>query len=86
MRIRHGVVSLLASTEERLRVRVHQGCNRMEDADLLDLRLAAVGIRALNVLDRVTQFRQTHRRSTWPAGDDPLLVNTSATTRAHSGE
>ena len=65
MRVRKGLISVLASTEERLRVRVHQGCNRMEDADLFEMRVAATGIRALNLIDRFTQFRDTHRQFVW---------------------
>ena len=49
--------SRLARLEERLRIRVHQGENRMEDADPVDMTIARLGIRMLDLVDRATGFR-----------------------------
>lgn len=51
---------VLARLEERLRVRLHQAANRMEDADPASIALARVGVRALDGVDRVTGFRAVH--------------------------
>lgn len=61
MAVRSGLVNLLARVEERLRVRLHQAANRMEDADPIDVAVARSGVRTLDVVDRVTGFRERHR-------------------------
>lgn len=48
---------VLAVVEERLRVRLHQAANRMEDADPLAILVAGTGVRVLDGVDRVTGYR-----------------------------
>ena len=51
----------LAIVEERCRVRLHQAANRMEDYDPIEVKAAEGGIKFLNLVDRVTGFRQAHK-------------------------
>ena len=53
----------LGGVEERLRVRLHQSANRVEDGDPVGVGLAEAGIRVLNALDRVIGFRARDRRN-----------------------
>lgn len=61
--LRDRVARRLGRVEERLRVRLHQAANRVEDGDPVGVGLAEVGIRALNAIDRVTGFRARDRRN-----------------------
>ena len=54
-------MSRLFRIEGRLRERIDRAGMRMEDADPVDLALARTGVRLLNLVDRVTGFRGSHR-------------------------
>lgn len=70
-RLRRGLIETLAVVEERLRVRLHQAANRMEDADPASVTIARAGVRVLDAVDRVTHFRDAHRaeRDDIPEGE-----------------
>ncbi len=69
LRLPPRVVFALANAETRVRVRLHQAANRMEDADPLDVALAEHSVRAFDAIDKVTGFRRDHRaRVVIPSG------------------
>ncbi len=61
--VRDHLARRLGRVEERLRVRLHQAANRVEDGDPVAVGLAELGISMLNVVDRVTGFRARDRRN-----------------------
>lgn len=54
-------VDRLAGLEERVRVRLHQAANRMEDADPIEARALLGVIRVFNGVDRLIGFREQHQ-------------------------
>lgn len=61
--LRDRLARRLARVEERLRVRLHQAANRVEDGDPVVVGLAELGISLLNAIDRVTGFRARDRKN-----------------------
>lgn len=72
MGVRGGATHLLARLEERARVRLHQAANRMEDADPVDVTVAQATIKALDVVDRLTGFRDRHAQTVHIEGEPGL--------------
>lgn len=71
--MRTDLENALARIEERLRVRLHQAANRMEDADPVAVRAALAGVRMLDVVDRLTGFRGRHNARFAIRGAEPPL-------------
>lgn len=85
-RLRRGVIETLALVEERARVRLHQAANRMEDADPLEVKAAMQAVRALNAVDRLTGFRDEHRKGrALPEGERAPLPRPEPTPRPELG-
>lgn len=84
MRYAAGVENLLARVEERLRVRLHQAANRMEDADPVAVDGALAGVRVLDLVDRLTGFRARHSARVTANGRATTSISRAAANRASS--